>query len=48
MKQCPHCEKELKLISESEKQSKTKTVRTQKYRCPVQGCGYTYTESQED
>jgi C4-type Zn-finger protein len=43
--ECPHCRKELKLISESHKITDKGATRSKKYRCPVQGCGYTYTES---
>jgi hypothetical protein len=47
MKQlCPHCEKELKLIGESTRNTSKGTTVTQKYRCPVQGCGYSYTETE--
>jgi hypothetical protein len=45
---CPHCEKALKLIAETEKTFKGKTITTEKFRCPVSGCGYTFTTTTEE
>lgn len=45
MKNCPHCNKELKLMAESKKMTDKGTTMTWKYRCPVDGCKFTYTES---
>lgn len=45
---CPHDSKPLKLISEVERVGKDGEVTvTEKWRCPVQGCGYTYTHSEK-
>ncbi len=47
---CPHHEgeKELRLISVSEKTFKGKTITTEKFRCQVSGCGYTFTTTTEE
>jgi hypothetical protein len=44
---CPHCNQELKLIATSETASSKKTTQTNRYRCPVSGCGFTHTERTE-
>jgi transposase-like protein len=40
---CPHHQELLKLIAVSKKLSDEKESRSERFRCPVQGCGYTYT-----
>lgn len=43
---CPHHpDQSLRLVSETEREAGGKTTVIKKYRCPVQGCGYTYTQS---
>jgi hypothetical protein len=46
LKKCPHCDKPLKLIADSQRMKGTTVVYSSKYRCPVQGCGYTYSDSE--
>jgi C4-type Zn-finger protein len=46
--ECPHCKKELKLVGKAKKTTPVKEVFTSKYKCPVSGCGYSYTETVEE
>mgnify|MGYP006957752355 CR=1 FL=1 len=45
-RRCPHDGKDLRLVSETERVDGVgKVTVTEKYRCSMQGCGYTYTHS---
>jgi hypothetical protein len=44
-KDCPHCQKSLKLVAESQKTTNKGITVTHKFKCPVSDCKYTYTES---
>lgn len=46
-KRCPHHpDQALRLMSVTERTTGGNTTIQEKYRCPVQGCGYTYTSSE--
>lgn len=45
MKKCPHCDKDLRLASETHKETPKGVTETQKWKCPVDNCKYQFTQS---